>query len=237
MLYVVSRGNGSVSPGSPSSNEPSSSVASAAERRVSTLRRSTAEEPWQTRLRLATSGIRSEPKAEVVVVKTGENQPSWIGELSESEEQAAMMASLANEGFAGGAGDSRVDGSILDVWISEQGSEEMKARWAETKEDRQLDVIEKRANLLLTDLQGSFNLDVDTKDELYSVLVAKAEQEYGLLGQGKMPDGDLLDDWAGGYLTEMERILPAGQQQALVDWLGDQMADFWVSEVDQLPSG
>ena len=113
----------------------------------------------------------------------------------------------------------------------------MKARWAEMKEERRLDVIEKRANLLLTDLQGSFSLDVDTKDELYGVLVAKAEQEYALLGQGQLPDGDLLDDWAGGYLSEMEQILPAGQQQALVDWLGDQMAEFWVSEVDQLPSG
>ena len=65
----------------------------------SVLHRPTKEEPWQTRLRLATSGYKGVVKPQTVAVNERVDKPSWLRKLSESEEQAVLMASLANEGL------------------------------------------------------------------------------------------------------------------------------------------
>lgn len=142
---------------------------------------------------------------------------------------------MAGEGFADGSGDSRISGSVLDRWIRANGSPELQVEWRNLLKERQLDVVERRANVLLSDLQGEMSLDADTKDALYSEMVRRAEDEYVSLGAGTLPGEETLERWSHDYFSALEPHLTAAQRETLTDWLGGRMAEFWMAESGMMP--
>jgi hypothetical protein len=128
-------------------------------------------------------------------------------------------------------GDPLVPGSTFDRWLRERLDPAARDAWAALQQEHVADLVERRSNRLLSDIQAEIPLTAAEKDALFSALSEQlVPGETAVLGQGTAPDEESGQRW----IEERQRILvprvAESRRARLAEWLEDHLPGYWGEE-------
>lgn len=147
--------------------------------------------------------------------------------LGLDSEQLGEVRQIAGDGFDEGRGDPLAAGSKLDLWVRANPDILPPDRWEALLGEHRADVVERRSNDLLTELQGSLSLSGDAKDLIYPELVARTEAEFDTLASGDFPEEEQMAAWIDELVAAVGPALPENQREELLFWAETSLPDFW----------
>jgi hypothetical protein len=128
-------------------------------------------------------------------------------------------------------GDPLVPGSAYDHWLHERLDPAAREAWVALQQEHVADLVERRSNRLLGEIQAEIPLSPAEKDALFSALSEQlVPGETALLGQGEPPDEEGGQRW----IEERQRILvprvAESRRARLAEWLEDHRPGYWAEE-------
>jgi hypothetical protein len=147
---------------------------------------------------------------------------AWLTGTTLSEAVREEILTRYDSSVTAGETDPLAPGTPFDIWLRERLDPDSLSSWNAVKDAHSADVVERRANQMLSGLQGALSLSPAQKDTLYPQLVEWAREAPPTTADG--------DRWLEERLQEISKLIPADQHALLEQWAAEFFPTYWMQE-------